>query len=238
VRIPTVKNKSFFLGIAGNIGAGKTLLTRELSRRTNWHAYYEPVIDNPYLDDFYGDMKRWSFHLQIFFLSKRFQAQKKMLESGISFIQDRTIYEDAEVFARTLNRLGHLCDRDYANYKALFDTMLEFIRPPDLIIFLKAKPESLLERIKHRGRESEKSITLEYLRILDEAYEEWLDGAKKMTSLHVLDTDVINLLEQKHNVDDIATFIREQNCVSVETLASCENVPCASRGQDSCNDKA
>ena len=238
MRISAVKNKSFFLGIAGNIGAGKTLLTRELSGRTNWHAYYEPVIDNPYLDDFYANMDRWSFHLQIFFLSKRFQAQKRMLEAGISFIQDRTIYEDAEVFAHTLNRLGHLCDRDYANYKALFDTMLEFIRPPDLIIFLKAKPESLLERIRNRGRESEKSITLDYLRILDDAYEEWFARAKRMTSVHVLDTDVINLLEEKHRVDEITEFILAHNPVSVETLAGCEDVPCAGRGQGSCDNKA
>jgi deoxyadenosine/deoxycytidine kinase len=241
VRIPDVKKKSFFLGIAGNIGAGKTLLTRELSGRTNWQAYYEPVIDNPYLDDFYANMNRWSFHLQIFFLSKRFQAQKKMLETGVSFIQDRTIYEDAEVFARTLNRLGHLCDRDYSNYKALFDTMLEFIRPPDLIIFLKARPESLLERIKNRGRESERAITLDYLKILDDAYAEWLERAKRMTSLHVLDTDVVNLLEEKQSVDDIAEFIRAHNSVSVgsvETLTGCENVPCTGRGQDSCNNKA
>ncbi|MCX5801901.1 MAG: deoxynucleoside kinase [Candidatus Eisenbacteria bacterium] len=233
-----MKNKSFFLGIAGNIGAGKTLLTRELSMRTNWHAYYEPVIDNPYLDDFYADMDRWSFHLQIFFLSKRFQAQKRMLEAGISFIQDRTIYEDAEVFARTLNRLGHLCDRDYANYTALFDAMLDFIRPPDLIIFLKAKPESLLERIKNRGRESEKSITLDYLRILDEAYEEWFDRVRKMTSIHILDTDVVNLLEKKHKVDEIAELVQAHNSVSVETLAGCKDVPCAGRRQDSCNNKA
>ena len=238
MRIPIVKNKSFFLGIAGNIGAGKTLLTRELSKRTNWHAYYEPVIDNPYLDDFYADMDRWSFHLQIFFLSKRFQAQKSMLEANVSFIQDRTIYEDAEVFARTLNRLGHLCDRDYANYKALFDTMLEFIRPPDLVIFLKAKPESLLGRIRNRGRESEKSITLDYLRILDDAYEEWLERAKRITSLHILDTDLVNLVEEKHRVDEIAEFILAHNSVSFKTLAGYEDVPCAGRGQGGCDNKA
>lgn len=233
-----MKNRSFFLGIAGNIGAGKTLLTRELSRRTNWHAYYEPVIDNPYLDDFYADMDRWSFHLQIFFLSKRFQAQKKMLESNISFIQDRTIYEDAEVFAKTLNRLGHLCDRDYANYKALFDTMLEFIRPPDLIIFLKAKPESLMERIRNRGRESEKTITLDYLKILDEAYEEWFQRANRMTTLHILDTDRVNLLEEKQKVDEIAKFITSHNSYCLETLTSYEDVPCTGSGQDSCDNKA
>ncbi len=233
-----MKHKNFFLGIAGNIGAGKTLLTTELSNRTGWHAYFEPVIDNPYLDDFYADMKRWSFHLQIFFLSKRFQAQKKMLEAEVSFIQDRTIYEDAEVFAWTLNRLGHLGDRDFANYKALFDTMLEFIRPPDLIIFLKAKPESLLERIRHRGRESEKAITLDYLKILDEAYSEWLERARKLTDLHTIDTDRVNLLKESHKIDEIVEFVKGHNSVSTETLVGCEDVSCTCGGQDSSDDKA
>lgn len=233
-----MENKSFFLGIAGNIGAGKTCLTRELSRRTGWQAYYEPVIDNPYLDDFYKDMKRWSFHLQIFFLSKRFQAQKKMLESGVSFIQDRTIYEDAEVFARTLNRLGHMCDRDYANYKALFDTMLEFIRPPDLIIFLRATPKSLMERIKQRGRESEKSITVEYLQTLDEAYEAWQERARRMTRLHEVDTDAVNFIKQGREIDEIVSIVKSHNCEMSSTLAGCEDVPCASCGEDSGHSKA
>lgn len=233
-----MEHKSFFLGIAGNIGAGKTCLTRELNRRTGWQAYYEPVIDNPYLDDFYKDMKRWSFHLQIFFLSKRFQAQKKMLESGVSFIQDRTIYEDAEVFARTLNRLGHMGDRDYANYKALFDTMLEFIRPPDLIIYLRAEPGSLMERIKHRGRESEKSITLDYLKTLDDAYEEWLARARRMTRVHEVDTDVVNFIEHAHQIDEIVNIVKSHNCEMSGTLAGCEDVPCTGCGEDSRHSKA
>jgi deoxyadenosine/deoxycytidine kinase len=182
-------------------------------------------------------MKRWSFHLQIFFLSKRFQAQKKMLESGVSFIQDRTIYEDAEVFAWTLNRLGHLGDRDYANYKALFDTMLEFIRPPDLIVYLKARPESLLERIKHRGRESEKSITLDYLKILDDAYREWLERARSMTTVHEVDTDVVNFLEQEHRIDEIVELVKSRNCIMSGTPAGCEDVPRKSRRQDRRDDK-
>ncbi|MBN1503920.1 MAG: deoxynucleoside kinase [Candidatus Eisenbacteria bacterium] len=233
-----MEHKSFFLGIAGNIGAGKTCLTRELHARTGWQAYYEPVIDNPYLDDFYKDMKRWSFHLQIFFLSKRFQAQKKMLELGVSFIQDRTIYEDAEVFARTLNRLGHMGDRDYANYKALFDTMLEFIRPPDLIIYLRAKPTSLMERIRHRGRDSEKSITLDYLKTLDEAYEEWLVRARAMTRIHEVDTDAVNFIEHAHRVDDMVRLVKSHNCEPYATLVGREDVPCTSRGEDSRHDKA
>lgn len=233
-----MEHKSFFLGIAGNIGAGKTCLTRELSRRTGWQAYYEPVIDNPYLDDFYKDMKRWSFHLQIFFLSKRFQAQKRMLESGVSFIQDRTIYEDAEVFARTLNRLGHMCDRDYANYKALFDTMLEFIRPPDLIIYLRATPESLMERIRLRGRESEKSITADYLQTLDDAYAAWLERARRMTQLREVDTDAVNFLEQEQKIDEIVDLVKSHNCEMSGTPAGCEDVPRASCREDSRHSKA
>jgi deoxyadenosine/deoxycytidine kinase len=183
-------------------------------------------------------MKRWSFHLQIFFLSKRFQAQKKMLESGVSFIQDRTIYEDAEVFARTLNRLGHMGDRDYANYKALFDTMLEFIRPPDLIIYLRAEPGSLMERIKHRGRESEKSITLDYLKTLDDAYEEWLARARRMTRVHEVDTDVVNFIEHAHQIDEIVNIVKSHNCEMSGTLAGCEDVPCTGCGEDSRHSKA
>src|SRR5207344_2703198 len=145
----------YFLAIAGNIGVGKTELTNRLSAELGWLAYYEPVIQNPYLDAFYADMRRWSFHLQIYFLSERFKAQVEISKSSLPFIQDRTIYEDAEIFARTLHEQGSMSDVDYENYAALFGVLMGYLRPPDLILYLRASPETLMSRIARRGRESE-----------------------------------------------------------------------------------
>ena len=133
-------NQGYFLAIAGNIGVGKTELTNRLSAELGWLAYYEPVIENPYLDPFYKDMTRWSFHLQIYFLSERFKAQAEIGKSAMPFIQDRTIYEDAEIFARVLHEQGSMTTVDYENYTALFHILVSYLRKPDLIIYLKASP--------------------------------------------------------------------------------------------------
>jgi deoxyadenosine/deoxycytidine kinase len=185
--------RGFFLAIAGNIGVGKTELTDRLSRDLGWYAYYEPVIQNPYLDPFYADMARWAFHLQIYFLSERFKAQVTIGESVGAFIQDRTIYEDREIFARTLHDQGDMTDVDFENYTALFDCMVSFLRKPDLILYLKASPETLMERIARRGRESEKSITLDYLSRLGRKYDEWMERARGLYEVMVLDTDHVAL---------------------------------------------
>ena len=185
--------KGYFLAIAGNIGVGKTELTDRLSHDLGWYAYYEPVIQNPYLDPFYADMSRWAFHLQIYFLSERFKAQVSIGDSGGAFIQDRTIYEDREIFARTLHEQGDMTRVDFENYTALFDCMVSFLRKPDLILYLKASPETLMERIARRGRESEKSITLDYLARLGRAYDEWMDQARGLFEVKVLDTDQVQL---------------------------------------------
>ena len=148
-------NPGFFLAIAGNIGVGKTELTTRLASELGWVAYYEPVIQNPYLDPFYRDMPRWSFHLQIYFLGERFKAQVEIGRSSLPFIQDRTIYEDAEIFARTLHDQGSMTDVDYENYTSLFHCMVDFLRKPDVILYLRARPETLMDRIFRRGRESE-----------------------------------------------------------------------------------
>jgi len=185
--------RGYFLAIAGNIGVGKTELTDRLSRELGWYAYYEPVIQNPYLDAFYADMRRWAFHLQIYFLSERFKAQVTIGDSLGAFIQDRTIYEDREIFARTLHEQGDMTRVDFENYTALFDCMVSFLRKPDLILYLKANPETLMERIARRGRESEKSITLEYLSRLGRAYDEWMERAAGLYEVKVLDTDRIAL---------------------------------------------
>jgi deoxyadenosine/deoxycytidine kinase len=185
--------QGYFLAIAGNIGVGKTELTNRLSESLGWLAYYEPVIQNPYLDPFYADMKRWSFHLQIYFLSERFKAQAEIGRSPLPFIQDRTIYEDAEIFARTLHQGGNMTEVDYTNYTSLFAILVGFLRRPDLVVYLKASPEVLMERIARRGRESEKSIGIDYIRSLNDAYDDWMRRARSEMEVLEIDTDHVPL---------------------------------------------
>lgn len=183
----------YFLAIAGNIGVGKTELTNRLSSELGWMAYYEPVIQNPYLDPFYADMQRWSFHLQIYFLSERFKAQVEIGRSSMPFIQDRTIYEDSEIFARTLHAQGSMTDVDYQNYRSLFEIMITYLRKPDLVIYLKASPEVLMERIAKRGRASEKAIQAEYLQRLNDAYDDWMRRTAGEIEVLEIDTDAVPL---------------------------------------------
>ena len=186
-------NQGYFLAIAGNIGVGKTELTNRLSAELGWLAYYEPVIHNPYLDSFYADMARWSFHLQIYFLSERFKAQVQIVDSPLPFIQDRTIYEDAEIFARTLYEQGSMTEVDYRNYAALFRILVSFLRKPDLIIYLKATPEVLMQRIAKRGRTSEQGIGIEYITRLNNAYDDWMRRARLEGEVLEIDTDRVPL---------------------------------------------
>ncbi|MEK6572123.1 MAG: deoxynucleoside kinase [Bacteroidota bacterium] len=167
-------DKKLFVAVAGNIGSGKSTLTKLLSRHFNWEPYFESVDDNPYLSDFYADMKRWSFQLQVYFLSKRFLNQKQIVESERSIIQDRTIYEDAEIFARNLYEIGQMDERDYRNYRELFKVMANYLRAPDLLIYLRASVDTLLRQISIRGRDFEKGITREYLEQLNRHYEHWI----------------------------------------------------------------
>ena len=185
--------QGYFLAIAGNIGVGKTELTDRLAAELGWKVYYEPVIDNPYLDPFYKDMERWSFHLQMYFLGERFKAQVKIGQSGEAFIQDRTIYEDAEIFAKTLLDQGSMTPTDYDNYVTLFHCMTDFLRPPDMIVYLAASPDTLMERIAKRGRESEKTITRDYLARLGAAYDDWIARISQTREVHVIDTDKVPL---------------------------------------------
>lgn len=166
-------NHGFFLAIAGNIGVGKTELTNRLSAELGWLAYYEPVIQNPYLDPFYRDMPRWSFHLQIYFLSERFKAQVEIGRSSLPFIQDRTIYEDAEIFAKNLHRQRYIDARDYRTYTALYQSISKALRPPDLMIQLSCPVRTLRKRIRLRGRAMEQEIPVPYLRRLNRLYQDW-----------------------------------------------------------------
>ena len=165
-----------FIIVSGNIGSGKSSLTKILSEQLGWKAFYEVVEDNPYLGDFYNDMKKWSFHLQIFFLSKRFQHHQNIVRDPCSVVQDRSIYEDVDIFARNLYEQGLMSPRDYCNYRELFTIMVDFLSPPDLIIYLQASIDTLRRRISLRGRDYEKNISSGYLEQLNTLYEKWVTG--------------------------------------------------------------
>jgi deoxyadenosine/deoxycytidine kinase len=165
-----------FIVVAGNIGVGKSTLVQMLCRELGWEPFYEPETENPYLTDFYQDMSRWSFQSQVFFLARRLQIHHKISHYSGSVIQDRSIYEDAEVFARNLNLQGRLSDRDYATYRSLYQTLVEFLPPPDLVIYLRASVETLMNRIAIRNRDYEKSISPQYLEQVNHLYTQWIDG--------------------------------------------------------------
>ena len=163
-----------FLAVAGNIGVGKSTLVTLLSERLGWQPFYEPVGENPYLADFYKDMSVWAFHSQIFFLTRRLRIHRQLIDHATSAIQDRSVYEDAEIFAHNLYRQGLIDDRDYNSYRELYQVLSEFLPPPDLVVYLRASTSTLLERIKTRGRDYERRISPEYLEQLNELYESWI----------------------------------------------------------------
>jgi len=163
-----------FIAIAGNIGAGKSTLTGLLSQRMSWQPFYEAVSDNPYLADFYEDMPRYAFHSQIFFLSRRLRHHRRLLDFPGSVVQDRSVYEDAEIFARALHEQGHIVERDYRTYRELYEVLVQFLPPPDLVIYLRASVPTLLHRIAQRGRVFEQNIAPKYLDDLNALYETWM----------------------------------------------------------------
>jgi deoxyadenosine/deoxycytidine kinase len=200
--------RKYFVAVAGNIGVGKTTLTRTLAAQLGWQCYLEPVIDNPYLDDFYRDMSRWAFHLQVYFLSKRFVSQREIELAQVSCVQDRTIYEDVEIFARTLHHRGHLVGRDWENYRDLFGAMTAHLTPPDLIIYLRCDVDTLLSRIRHRGRPSEQSINPDYLAELNDAYEEWVRRGAQQFRMAVLDTGRAHELNENDVLEQCLHLLR------------------------------
>lgn len=185
------------VAIAGNIGAGKTTLTRLLAKNFNWRPQFEDVDQNPYLDDFYNDMEKWAFNLQIYFLGSRFGQIKQIRESGENIIQDRTIHEDAHIFASNLHDMGLLMTRDYENYLTVFNLMNSFVQAPDLLIYLRASIPTLVRQIQLRGREYESSISIEYLSRLNDKYEEWVRSYKegKLLIIDVDNLDFVNIPE-------------------------------------------
>lgn len=178
------------IAIAGNIGSGKTTLTRLLSKHYNWHAKYEAVDDNPYLADFYNDMQRWSFNLQIYFLQERFKGIVEIERERYDVVQDRTIYEDARIFAPNLHSMGLMSSRDFENYNSLFNLMLSLVKPPDLLIYLRSSIPNLVSQIHKRGRDYESGIRIDYLSGLNERYEKWIAEYKDGKVL-IVDVDEI-----------------------------------------------
>ncbi len=198
-----------FIAVAGNIGVGKSTLVELLCQRLEWEPFYEPVASNPYLSDFYADMPAWSFHSQIFFLTNRLRIHQELLRTPGSVIQDRSIYEDAEVFARNLFVQGHFNERDYNTYNTLYQTLTEFLPPPDLVIYLRASTSTLHRRIDLRGRDYERSIATEYLLDLNTLYEEWIDGFTLCPVLTVPADDLDYVAHPKH-CDLILSKVQEK----------------------------
>ena len=190
------------IAIAGNIGSGKTTLTSLLSKHYSWDAHYEDVDENPYLDDFYSEMQRWSFNLQIYFLNSRFRQIVDIRKSGKNVIQDRTIYEDAHIFAPNLHAMSLMTTRDYENYQSLFELMSSFIQPPDLLIYLRADVPTLVRNIQKRGRDYEASIRLDYLKSLNDRYENWINSYTD-GKLLIFDVDNINFQDNPEDLGQI-----------------------------------
>ena len=194
------------IAIAGNIGAGKTTLTSLLAKHFKWEPQFEEVITNPYLDDFYTKMERWSFNLQIYFLNTRFKQISAIRESGKSVIQDRTIYEDAFIFAPNLHDMGLMTGRDFENYKSLFDLMESFVAPPDLLIYLSSSIPNLVKQIHKRGRSYENGISIDYLNRLNERYEDWIKGYDK-GKLLIFDVDDLDFVDKPEDLGSIVNRI-------------------------------
>ena len=197
------------IAVAGNIGSGKTTLTRILSKHFNWSPHFEDVDDNPYLNDFYGDMQRWSFNLQVYFLNSRFSQILDIRKSNKTVIQDRTIYEDAFIFAPNLHSMGLMSTRDFENYYTLFSLMVSLVQPPDLIIYLRASVPTLVNQIQKRGRKYEDSIRLDYLKRLNERYESWVETYTD-GKLLIVDADSMDFLGNPEHINLIIDKINAE----------------------------
>jgi deoxyadenosine/deoxycytidine kinase len=200
---------NYFITVAGNIGVGKSTLVGLLAERLGWEPVFEAFTENPYLADFYTDMRRWSFHSQVFFLSRRLQQHHDLLQKPTSVIQDRSVYEDAEIFARNLYVQEHLSDRDWLCYQDLYKTMATLLRPPHLVVYLKASVETLRRRISQRGRDYERQISDEYLVQLNDLYEQWATGFRLCPVLTV-DTNNLNYVQHDSHLDQIMHRIEDR----------------------------
>ena len=213
-----------FVAVAGNIGVGKSTLVKLLSKRLNWEPFYEPVGENPYLADFYNDMQAWSFPSQIFFLTRRLRSHRLLLNHPTSVIQDRTVYEDAEIFARNLHLQGQITDRDYQTYCELYQVLCEFLPPPDLVVYLRASQKTLTERVANRGREYEARIPQEYLGRLNDLYEDWISSFSLCPVL-TIPADNLNYIEHDSHLDLIVTKINDKLAGKEEVVFNDDEIP-------------
>jgi deoxyadenosine/deoxycytidine kinase len=198
-----------FIAVAGNIGVGKSTLTALLTEGLGWEPFYEAVDDNPYLADFYKDMRLWSFHSQVFFLSRRLRHHRKLLDRPGTVVQDRTVYEDAEIFAENLYRQGNMSERDYHTYRELYEAMGLFLPPPDLIVYLRASVPTLQKRIRMRGRDFEQEVSAAYLEQLNQLYEEWIEGFALCPVLTV-PSDNLDFVKYNSHMELIAAKVVEK----------------------------
>lgn len=198
-----------FIAIAGNIGVGKSTLVNMMCERLGWEPFFEGVVDNPYLADFYADMERWSFHSQIFFLSRRLRDLRRLMDFPKTVVQDRSVYEDAEIFAKNLYRQGFIHDRDWKTYRELYEVLTELLPPPDLVLYLKASVPTLLQRIELRGRDFEKKIAPDYLAQLNLLYEEWIRNFNLCPVL-VVPADRLNFVANGGHFDLIISKVQEK----------------------------
>jgi len=200
---------TYFVTIAGNIGVGKSTLVTLLSRKLGWEPVFEAVAENPYLADFYDDMNRWSFHSQVFFLTRRLQQHHSLLQQSSAVLQDRSVYEDAEIFARNLYKQGHLSERDWSSYFELYQTLAQLLKPPDLVIYLRASTATLRRRIAGRGREYERNIADTYLQDLNRLYDEWAAGFR-LSPVLTVDTDNLDYVQYDEHLEQIWSRISDR----------------------------
>lgn len=212
-----------FVAVAGNIGVGKSTLVKLLCRRLGWAPFYEPVTDNPYLPDFYRDMQTWAFHSQVFFLTHRLRIHRSLIDHPASAVQDRSVYEDAEIFACNLYRQGQISDRDYATYRELYQVLSEFLPPPDLVIYLRASVPTLLQRIQNRGRDYEQEINPAYLAQLNDLYESWILNFNLCPVLTVPAGD-LDYVEHRGHLDLVVDKVQEKLTGKDEVIFDPEDI--------------
>jgi len=212
-----------FVAVAGNIGVGKSTLVTMLSERLGWQPFYEPEVENPYLADFYSDMRAWAFHSQIFFITRRLRSHRQLIDHPTSVVQDRSVYEDAEVFACNLYDQGLIDERDYHAYRELYDVLTEFLPPPDLVIYLRASVGTLERRIQHRGRDYEKKIAADYLDQINQLYEAWINSFNLCPVLSV-PADEMDYVAHTGHLDLIVQKVEEKLTGKEEVVFDLEEV--------------